>query len=201
MRVPTISYELVVAKINELKQQGEKITVQNVIARSGGTTAKVAEYIRRWYKEQSVIEEQPLSQELLVAIAKEKQAAIEQVTKLKDQEIKSLEALLHELEELTKQSDVKLSELDIVKQQLVANQEKSALLEKSLTDERLAKDKLIEEQAALKNKLAEQQDIAYKLDTVTKEKLQAEKDVIMWKTKAEQLQEQLNTMLSKFAIK
>ena len=41
-------YNSVVAVIEELQKSGEKITVRNVMARSGGATAKIIKYINKW---------------------------------------------------------------------------------------------------------------------------------------------------------
>ena len=49
MKNQPLNYEAVCVHIRELQASGEKVTVRNLIAKTGGKTAVITAYLRQWY--------------------------------------------------------------------------------------------------------------------------------------------------------
>ncbi|MBP9777714.1 MAG: hypothetical protein KBD25_00865 [Rickettsiaceae bacterium] len=47
-KTEVFTYELVSAKIKELHDAGEKITVKNVLSKTDGSVGKIADFIKCW---------------------------------------------------------------------------------------------------------------------------------------------------------
>jgi chromosome segregation ATPase len=206
MKTESITYDLVAARINEMNLSGEKVTVRNVLARTGGSAAKIANFIKKWQNERLVQASSTISEELLLSIIRERDMAVKQATEIHNQRIINLESLGRELEEIIVEKDSQLEESAQAKQQLLAIQERVTILEHDLATAREQKDQSLTEVAALKTQLdnantqleratLENNELHAKLATVTQKLYQTEQHATTWRAKAEQLQQQVDSLL------
>jgi Plasmid replication region DNA-binding N-term. len=222
MKTATLTYELVCAQINELVQNGEKITVRNVLSRTGGSTARLLEFIKRWREENNIGKLNPdlvISDELHRALLIDKSAAVAKTATAYKIQLTDIELLLEESNEILKSQELQLAEsakeINDLKQRVATltnneNNYKEKLktqaekinADQVLHNEMLSKlarsDVLLENtitvNAELKDQVAKQQ---AELLQITKAKYQAESEVAVWQAKHQQLTEQMKSLLTK----
>jgi len=110
-------YNAVVAVIEELQKSGEKITVRNVMARSGGATAKIIKYINKWRDSQlaavskasSTMSDDYLDALRKLIIAEQVKLVQSEVAELTKQ-LSSKDQLLNELAEINNQLQLNIDE-------------------------------------------------------------------------------------------
>jgi chromosome segregation ATPase len=204
MRNETVTYELVRAEINKLHFAGEKISVRNVLNKTGGSFAKISEYIKRWKGERLLLRDDSISDNLTIAIKKEIDSAIRGEVAAKNQEIDTLNALLDESKSIITEFETKLSDYNEIKQNLLLAQEQVNKLK--MDSQKILDDyiKLASECKLLEQKLDESTGVASKLEqevTIIKsERDVAQEAQLIYKTKADQLQGQLDGLYEKFKI-
>lgn len=222
MRTATLTYEVVCAQINELVQSGEKITVRNVIAKTGGSTTKVMDFVKRWREESNISKFHPdldISEELQRALLIDKSAAVAKTASAYKTQLTDLEALLQESSEIIKSQEFQLTEntkdLEELRQRLAmqSSNESSYNDKLSAQAQKINADQVLQIQMGnnlakmgariesadsviteLKEQLAKQQVESLQ---ATKAKYEAESTAAIWQAKHEQLTEQMQLLLMK----
>jgi chromosome segregation ATPase len=108
MRNDIVTYENVCIKINEMLNSGDKINVRNVRSRTGGASARIAEFIKRWHDENTSIEttiDNLVSDTIQQAIIADRNAFITKAVKEHQNEIVALNALLQEMRSLLNEQE------------------------------------------------------------------------------------------------
>ena len=194
MKKPALSFEAVSKEITEMLLSGEKITIRNVMSRVGGKTTTIADYLRRWHlqnDEKMSNYENTLSDEVVQAILNEQSLAIAVAVTRHKTQIKYLEGLVQELNEMIgskeKQLEEKCTELQHLNEKRIT--ENAKIQEQNAGYELLNKE--------LKQQLATLQE---KLEIVSNEKHEAIKEAAVWQTKYEQQSSNTNPK-SKLAAK
>lgn len=203
MATQTVTYEVVAKAIEEMQQAGEKITFRNVIARTGGAAANVAEYIKKWQQQRKVVESgiYTVSDDVLMAIAKESQRVAQVATNEAVKQINGLSELVNELKGVISSNEVELQAAESMKKDFMVLQEHNTILNNELKSLQVLKDDLLTENALLKQKAAESNKLIEQVEVLNRGKQNLENEVLIWKTKAEQLERQLNTMFKDFINK
>jgi hypothetical protein len=222
MKPTTITYELICKQINELLQNGEKITVRNVIAHTGGQVSRVIEFIKRWREENNIGKlnmDLNISEELQRALLLDKATAITRATTIYKTQIADVETLSQEANEIIKTQELQLidniKQLDSITQQVSAlcnnednyKQNIKILEGKHSADQILctrlnndiAKHEIKLENATttiteLKSQLSQQN---AELLQITQLKHQAETNSAVWEAKYQQVTEQLESLMIK----
>lgn len=183
MKPEGINYEIVKGIIDEMITAGEKITIRNIRARSGGKNSTVAEFKKRWGKEQKIeITDDSLSDDVKRAIIADRNAITTKIKESYEEQLKNIQALADQEHELLKEEENKSNnlakELEEAKLKLNAETTQLTIQIKSL-------EKYNEE---IKKQLEATQK---KLDTITEEKHSAIKDAAVWESKYTELKELL----------
>lgn len=179
MKKSALSFEDVSKEITEMLLSGEKITIRNVMSRVGGKTTTIADYLRRWHLQnnEKLSQENTVSDEVVQAILTEQSLAIAVAVTGHKTQIKYLEGLVQELNEMIgskeKQLDAKCSELQNLNEKRIT--ENAKIQEQNAGYELLNKE--------LKQQLARLQE---KLEIMSNEKHEAIKEAAVWQTKYEQ---------------
>lgn len=204
MKTKSVTYEIVAKEIEALNLAGEKITVRNVLAHTGGSAGVVAEYIRRWQNQRRLVRSYNVSDSLLSAVMSEIEIAVNEALKVKGQELIELDLYNSELRAVNNELESKLLEHEAVKAELLASKERCALLEQDLHTVREASAGAIKELAAFGERLAnikgKMVELVEKVSQLELEKQKALEDAAAYKAKAEQSQEQLDKFVSQLKI-
>ena len=205
MKLETVTYELVRGHIDDLVKAGEKITIANVLARSGGSAGKIADFVKRWKNEQRLINAYSISDQMLTAIIAENNIAVKKAVADKEKEIADMQALLTELQEINTVGEAKIVELDEVKSQLGSALEKGSILEQQLKESRDSESHYIAELSVVSQKLNDvtklYDELNQQLTQAKNEEMQARQELISKSAKIEQLEKHIDTMYSKLQIK
>ena len=171
MRSQLINYELVCENIQQMQALGEKITVRNVLARTGGTTGTVAKHLKQWQAENTeakTANTDTIASEVIQAILLDKQSAISKAVESYKAQIISLESFLQEIGDKCNMQETQLaikdSELKDLNEKFIA---KLAILEVQLE---ISKAQVLELNQQLDSEKK-------KLELAVDAKYQAEKDV------------------------
>lgn len=204
MNVERITQDMIMSKIGEMVAAGEKLSIRNIMAKTGGSPAKATEAKNAYFDlQQKQID--PASDELLAAITNDKIVAVAKARTEDVARIKSQEETIAELKEIITQSEVKNEKTQQEKAEmaakLAATTTKIKLLEEELKTANDQKDTVLSEVATLKQQLQTASDKIAQLEKDTQEKAKLEQDCTAWKAKAEQAQEQLTALYNKFNIK
>jgi|SRR6185437_5801054 len=204
MKHETVTYEVVCAEINQLHSEGEKISVRNVLNKTGGSFAKISDYIKRWKDDRRILRDDNISENLTLAIKKEIDNAIKSEIAAKNQTIDSVNSLLEESKGIITEYEAKICDYDEIQQKLLSAQEEVNKLEaksKKLMDDYI---KLASENKVLTQRLEASTNatagLEQKMAALVIENDKAQKDRLIHKTEAEQLQRQLDTLYGKFKI-
>lgn len=199
MKTKTVTYEVVAKVIDEMHKAGEKITFRNVIARTGGAGSSIVKYIKLWHEQRKVLAEgHTVSDEVLLAIIKESERVATHATEVANNRIKDLEAFIDGVEEAIAENEAKLEEADKLKQEFLAYQERNKILEAENTTIKQQFERALQDAEAMK---AEINNLVDQASTLSRDKQKIEQDVLIWRTKAEQLEQQLNTTFKDFVKK
>ena len=205
MKLETVTYELVRGHIDDLVKAGEKITIANVLARSGGSAGKIADFVKRWKNEQRLINAYSISDQMLTAIIAENNIAVKKAVADKEKEIADMQALLTELQEINTVGEAKIVELDDTKTQLSSALEKGSILEQQIKESRDTENRLIAELSAASQRLNDvtklYDELNQQLAQAKKEEMQARQELIAKSAKIEQLEKHIDTIYSKLQIK
>ena len=184
MKLEGINYENTVVTINEMLNAGEKITVRNIRARTGGKNSTVAEFKKRWEEEQRIeITDDILSDDLKRAIIADRNSVVQKIKESYETQIKNLQNTAKEEHELLKEQEntsKKLAEeLENIKLQ---NNTEIAKLSAQIEGLKLLN-------SELKNQLETTQ---AKFDKISAEKHTAITNAAVWESKYTELKEQTN---------
>ena len=132
------TYNEVCKIINEMVSSCEKITVRNVLARVGGTSAKVAEYVKRWHEERNSQVENVISDVLQQAIVADRNIVVnkavedyrKKVVFLNDT-MQDLQSILKEREELLVDCNNKIEKLNV---QLIEAKQRNTTYKESVVE-------------------------------------------------------------------
>jgi chromosome segregation ATPase len=204
MKHETVTYEVVRTEINKLHFEGEKISVRNVLNKTGGSFAKISDYIKRWKDERRILRDDTISENLTLAIKKEINDALKSEIAAKNQALDSVTSLLEESKSIITEYEAKICDYDEIQQKLLLAQEDVNKLEtkaKKLMDDYI---KLASENKVLNQKLETSTNavvgLEQKMAALVIENGEAQKGRLIYKTEAEQLQKQLTDLYSKFKI-
>jgi hypothetical protein len=184
MKNQVINYELVCENIQQMQALGEKITVRNVLSRTGGTTGTVAKHLKQWQAENTeakTANTDTIASEVIQAILLDKQSAISKAVESYKAQIISLESFLQEIGDKCNMQETQLaikdSELKDLNEKFIA---KLAILEVQLE---ISKAQVLELNQQLDSEKK-------KLELAVDAKYQAEKDaaILVEKHSAFQLQ-------------
>jgi chromosome segregation ATPase len=194
MRHETVTYDLVCQAIDDLAKAGEKITIVNVLRKSGGAAGKIAEFLKRWKNERRLVSAYSISDQLLVAVMAENKLAVDKAIASKDKELSELQGLMTELQEINVQNCKENQDLQA---ELAMKSEECSILEQELNK---AKDtiKNVESQLLLCNEkiTVTNELLAAALENEKKAQLEA----VASAAKAEQMEKHLNDLYTKFKI-
>lgn len=183
MKTEAITYNQVVKQIQEMADNGEKITVRNVRMRTGGTNAKIAEFVRQWNEEQMIdIHDDNFSESLKIAIINDRNSAV-------DKAVTSYQSQLAESNNLFKETQGLLAEKEDIITKLTMELETiktSANVENTKLSLKI--DGLEKLQSELKGQA---EDLQNKLEKATNEKHNSDKLAAVWESKYNELKEQL----------
>lgn len=204
MNVERITQEMIIGKIGEMVAAGEKLSIRNIMAKTGGSPAKATDAKNAYYEfQQKQIE--PTSEELLAAITKDKITAVAKARVEDMARIKSQEETISELKEIITQSSAEnekaKKEITDLTTSLAASTTKITLLGEELKTAKTQKDAVLSEVATLKQQLQTTNAKAAQLEKEVQEKAKIEQECTTWKAKAEQAQAQLTALYNKFNIK
>ena len=183
MKLETLTYELVREQIIEMIDAGEKITVRNVLARVGGTTAIIASYVKQWHLEQRInIDDDNFSTDLKRAIIIDRKKAIKEAIASYTSKYLDLTNLLTETEQLLSEKDNSHNKLanDFKDMQLKADNDKIRL-ETQIQALEKSQDNLKQQLEMLQNRF----------EAITDDKYAAIKDSAVWEAKYRELQQKL----------
>jgi chromosome segregation ATPase len=204
MKTKSVTFALVAKEIDRLNLAGEKITVRNVLARTGGSAGTISEFIKRWQNQQRSMRAYSISDDMVSAFITEVEGAINEALKVKERELIDTNLLNDELKAVNNDLEAKLLDYSETKQQLLSNKERCAILEQELHSVRKSYDEMVGKFAVLNQNL---EDVKVKLSKVEKllpqverEKNNALKELAVYRAKAEQLQEQLDKLFSQLKI-
>ncbi len=176
MKARVLDYPLFCKHVEQMQASGEKITVRNILARTGGTTSKVAEYLKQWHIHNATqsIGENAVAHEVLQAIILDKQSSISKAVEIYKTQITQLESLTEELSDRCSTQELELdakdTEIRVINNQYLT---KLATADAQLT--------MFEAQTLeFKQQIKEQND---KLELALAAKYQAEKQVAVLETK------------------
>ena len=205
MKLETVTYELVRGHIDNLVKSGEKITIANVLKKSGGSAGKIADFVKRWKTEQQRINAYSISDQMLTAIIEENNIAVKKAVADKDTEISDMQALLIELQEINTVSETKLAEFEETKVLFASALEKGSILEQQLKESRDSESHFIAELSVVSQKLNDvtklYDELNQQLTQAKNEEMQARQELISKSAKIEQLEKHIDTMYSKLQIK
>ena len=213
MRSDIVSYQEVCIKIDEMLSAGEKINVRNVRSRTGGASARIAEFIKRWYDEHSGFKQiavnETISDALQQAIITDRNTFIIEMVQSYKNEINSLNILLQEVRGLLKDQEElttgNIKEVEALKTKLIeANQRnvtyhelvdrledklaQSIKAQNESTTESTKAFLQLERADSLNVELKQQiQGLQEQLTIVSVAKYSAEKEAAVWQSKYEQL--------------
>jgi chromosome segregation ATPase len=211
MKVEKISIDDIIEHVRKMVVENQKITVRGVMARSGGSPAKITEAIKAYYEEQKQ-QVDDVSDELMNAMLKEKVVAAEKVRiEVRDRMLQQ-DGIINELREIISQNEIKLQQAAETEARLIGVEAKLKVLESELSISKEQKDRALTEIATVKQQLqhahdkahgfeVERQDLNNKLQLVVQDKQQIEQDRINLRARLEQAQEQLSVLYSKLGIK
>lgn len=204
MNVERITQDMIMAKIGEMVAAGEKLSIRNIMAKTGGSPAKATDAKNAYFDlQQKQID--PTSEELLAAITNDKIVAVAKARTEDAARIKANEETIAELKEIITQSEVKnertQQEATEIAAKLAATNTKIKLLEEELKATNDQKDAVLSDVATLKQQLQTASDKIGQLEKSVQEKAKIEQERTAWKAKAEQAQEQLTVLYNKFNIK
>ncbi len=188
MKNQPLNYDEVCAQINNLLTAGEKITVRNVIAKTGGKTAMIANYLKQWHAENNNPVDNDIADEIKQAILLDKNTAIINAVTAYKTQVANLESVLQELSDKIstgeKQIETQNAEIKALNEQSIA---KLAVLQAQI-------DAFNIHRQELKQQLAESQG---SLGVAIREKHESAKQAAIWQTKYEQLQGTSDTLITK----
>lgn len=222
MKTATITYEIVCKEINELVQNGEKITVRNVLARTGGSVSRIMEFIKLWREENNISKLTlglGISEELQRALLLDKSAAVAKTATAYKTQLADMDTLLQEANEILKSQEVQQAEGDKALGDLTQRlallsgnentyKEKIKLLEDQLKVDQDSCNQISSNLAKSEIRLENADAIIVELTAkVTKQEGQllqltqaqhmAEKDCAVWQAKHQQLSEQMTLLVAK----
>ncbi len=172
-----LSYESLCEHIEQMQASGEKITVRNVLSRTGGKTGKVAELLKQWQADNAakqISEAGSVSNEVIQAIMSDKTTAIAKITASYKTQISRVEAILDELSNKCATQESQLSNKDA--EFKAANEKYIAKLAVLESQVKAFDIKVLE----LKQQLKDTQE---KLELAIDAKHQAEKNAAVWESK------------------
>ncbi|MBY0379148.1 MAG: DNA-binding protein [Burkholderiales bacterium] len=171
MSKPGITYDEVKAIIIEMVNSGEKITVKNLISRTGGNIVRISDFIKQWRSEQEIqIDEKNIPDDLKLAIIKYRSSAISDTINMYKNKIEMLESLNNELKQIVTDQTTTMEkiqkQMEEYKNYMIMAKENNNTHQITIED--------------LKKQLNSLQD---KLELTTKEKYEAEKNTQIWEFK------------------
>ena len=132
MKTENVTYEVVAMKIKDLLISGEKLTVRNVLALTGGSPSKIMAFLKRWHDEQKLVTQNIISEGLLSALAKEYARVEAKALEFYQNKINSLESLLLDSMRCNAQQEEKLHHAARISEELVEARIEIASLESNL---------------------------------------------------------------------
>ena len=118
MKTENVTYEIVANKIKDLLVSGEKLTVRNVLALTGGSSSKIMVYLKRWHEEQKLATENAISDELFSIIAKEYAKIEAKATEFYRNKYANLEKLLTDTMRCNAEQEEKIHQMSKVSEEL-----------------------------------------------------------------------------------
>lgn len=100
MKNQVISYESTCENIQQMQGLGEKITVRNILTRTGGTTGTIAKHLRQWQAENVEVKTgniEIIANEIVQAILMDKKSAVVKAVESYQTQIIGLNAVIQEL--------------------------------------------------------------------------------------------------------
>jgi hypothetical protein len=124
MKSQTLNYERFCEQVAIMQEAGEKLTVRNILARTGGTTQTVAGYLKQWGQNAQKYPQSAIADEIVLAIMRDKELAIGKATEEHKAQINQLEAILQEVGDKCTtyelQLEAKSLELKMLNEQYIA---------------------------------------------------------------------------------
>lgn len=204
MKEETITYEYVSNKIDGLARVGEKITVRNVLAETGGSAGKIADFVKRWKNEHRSIGVYNISDVLKGAILNENKIAVERALLQKNKELSDMQALLDELSKINIELEGNLSTEPIksAKQEteLIASNEKNSILENHLKENETALEKVTANLVISQQQLVEAATKIKDLEALVANTTAIKQELSTEKAKSLQLEKQLNDLYGRFKL-
>lgn len=182
MKIETLTYEIVRDQINEMVEAGEKITVRNVRARTGGKMATIADYLKQWHLEQRIqISDDDFSIELKKAIILDRKNISDSIVKSYDTKYLELSKLLIETNELLSEKENLCDKLEAdIKELTLQTNSNKIKLETQLNGLEKANIELKQQIELLQSKL----------DIAINDKHSVAKDCAVWESKYNELSKQ-----------
>ena len=212
MKPEQVTYEKFSQITQKMVDNGEKLTVRNVHGRLGGSFGKISEFLKRWEQERAYLNlvkqgdiSDSLRQSMLSEIGKavgDAKAALETQLQQMTSHLEEANEKLKEQEQLIDDSSEQLIELkeklvqsnQIIKDDEVSNHDLKQKLESSIQEKILAitdaaKSKLQLERADddLRDMKVQIKDLQKRVDLLTQEKYEAEKNAAVAEARFDQL--------------
>lgn len=214
MKTEQITYDKFCQMVQKMVENSEKLTVRSVHSRLGGSFGKISEFLKRWEQERAylnLVKQGDISDTLRQAMLSEVGRAVSEAKTALETQLQQVSDHLEEAnEKLTEQEKMieessetvrDLKEKLVLAQQISKEHEnahrdlgdklESAIKEKTLAITDAAKSKLQLERADLDNRDMKQQikELQTRVDSLTSEKYEAEKQAAVAKAKFDQLTE------------
>lgn len=201
MKTKHINYAMVADEIQKLSNAGEKITVRNVLARTGGSFAEISSYIKQWHSERLAIKEYAISDTLAGAVVAEMKITVENALKNRELELAAANELIDEMCGYNAQLKQILADYEQIKQQLTSKQEEITFLGRSLSDVSKERDQLMSNNAIIVKRLEYAESALVNVENKSKELEKECQQILRDKAVLQSTNEQLQTHMDKLMEK
>ncbi len=205
MKTKHINYAMVADEIQKLSNAGEKITIRNVLARTGGSFVEISSYIKQWHSERLAIKEYAISDTLAGAIVAEMKITVENALKNRELELAATNELIDEMYSHNAQLKQTLTDYEQIKQQLTSRHEEITFLRSGLADVSKERDELMSNNAIMVKKLEYVEsallNVENKSKELKKECQQLLRDNAVLQSTNEQLQTHMDKLMEKLGNK
>lgn len=200
-----VTYDLVCAAIEELSANKEKVSIRNIIAKTGGSATKISDFLKRYNKEKSLTNKYVVSDSLLAALAFERNTIKLEADKAKESEIKALNEIIEDLKAINNKNEKDLADFAESKRYNLFLEEHNKGLERDLTSAKRTAD----ESLTRLGTITERYNVAIKkiktleagLEILNKTKDENNKELATWQARAEQAESQIQKLYDKFKLK
>jgi len=200
-----VTYESVCKAAEELKTNNEKVSVRNIIAKTGGSATKISDLLRRYNKEKDLVNKYVISDALLAALSFERNTIRSLAEQAKENEVRALNDIIEDLKLIISKNEKDLEDYAESKRYNLFLEEQNKGLERDLKSAKRTADDSLTKLGAI----TERHNVAIKkIETLeaeskalNKTKDENKKELVVWQARAEQAESQVQKLYDKFKIK